>query len=94
MAYGKRSDPKKIAANRALIPPEALAAGDASSREESTWHLLGRAIVQEVQKVKARIKQRQDDSTDPGAPYGGRPTLNGALVGPGKRKRNRIDNSA
>ncbi len=91
MAAYKRSDPTKLARERAA------AAADMTAREkpqESTLSLIGRALKQGVAQIGAKIKDRQERNSGYGAPYGGRPVLNGALVQPGKRKRRVQDTSA
>lgn len=87
MAAYKRSDPTKLAKEREAI---AQSQAEMEKPQESTLSLMGRALKQGVRQLGQKLQQNRERAQG----YGGRPTLNGALVGPGKRKRTVKDTTA
>jgi hypothetical protein len=90
MAAYKRSDPTKLAKEREQIAQSQ----EAMKPQESTLSLFGRALKQGVAQIGQKLQQNKERAEGYGAPYGGRPVLNGAKVLPGRRKRTYKDNSA
>jgi hypothetical protein len=87
MAAYKRSNPIKLAKEREAI---AQSQAEMEQPQESTLSLVGRALKQGVRQLGQKLQQNRERAQG----YGGRPTLNGALVGPGRRKRTVRDTSA
>lgn len=86
MAAYKRSDPTKLAKERAAIAQSQAE----MAPQESTLSL----IVRSIKQVGRQFRDKQLQNEDKALGYGGRPTLNGAKVLPGRRKRTVRDTSA